>query len=74
MLGYRLLVPKLLGANLLCFKPIELKLFRAKLLGLKLIEPKVHRAELLGSYIVKRVSWFKSSLLLRIYNKHKHKH
>ncbi len=24
--------------------------------------------------IVKRVSWFKSSLLLRIYNKHKHKH
>ncbi len=25
-------------------------------------------------YIVKRVSWFKSSLLLRIYNKHKHKH
>ncbi len=24
--------------------------------------------------IVKRVSWFKSSLLLRIQNKHKHKH
>ncbi len=62
-------IANLLNSNFICAKSMSANLGIANFFSSNLA-----RANLPNYIIVLRVSWFKSSLLLRIYNKHKHKH